>query len=155
MIFNTIEVILKNNNKKIFDIAILDCFCGSGALGLESISRGCKKVFFLDNSEEAIRLTTKNLKLIKIEKYPKIYKSDFRNSDLPEFYVDLFFLDPPYHRFKIQDVLKVLVNQKFIKKNSIGVFEHPKSDPVDNLNDFIILKVKKVSKSLFYFIEKK
>ena len=46
MIFNTIEVILKNNNKKIFDIAILDCFCGSGALGLESISRGCKKVFF-------------------------------------------------------------------------------------------------------------
>ena len=63
MMFNTIEVILKNKNKKFHDIVILDCFCGSGALGLESISRGCQKVFFLDNSKEAIRLTKKKFKI--------------------------------------------------------------------------------------------
>ena len=90
MIFSTLHSILKKQQKSFDKLKILDCFCGSGSLGIECISRGCQDVHFIDNSYESIEITTKTAKRW-ILKFSKFYKSDFRNINLPALRVDLFF----------------------------------------------------------------
>ena len=154
MIFSTLHSILKKNQKSFDKLKILDCFCGSGSLGIECISRGCQDVHFIDNSYESIEITTKNCKKMDIENFSKFYKSDFRNKNLPALRVDLFFLDPPYEKFKIINILETLYKLNLIKEKALGVLEVPKSNQIKELNGYSVLKERKVSNSLFYFIIK-
>ena len=80
MIFSTLYSILKK--KSLEELKILDCFCGSGSLGIECISRGCKDVHFIDNSYESMEITTKNCKIMNVENFSKFYRSDFRKTSL-------------------------------------------------------------------------
>ena len=154
LIFSTLHSILKKKELYIENLNILDCFCGSGALGLESISRGCRKVYFLDQSIESINITKKNCKAINVEKFAVFLNLDFRDINLPPIEVDLFFLDPPYNHFVISNVLETLRNLKLIKKGSIGIVELPKKKNIESFEGYNIIKEKKVSNSLFYFIQK-
>ena len=154
MIFSTLHSILKKKQKSFDKLKILDCFCGSGSLGIECISRGCQDVHFIDNSYESIEITTKNCKRMDIENFSKFYKSDFRNKNLPALRVDLFFLDPPYEKFKIINILETLYKLNLVKEKALGVLEVPKSNQIKELNEFSVLKERRVSNSLFYFIIK-
>ena len=58
MIFNTLNSYFLNKNINFKNLIVLDCFCGSGAIGLEFLSRG-SKVIFVDNCLESINLTKK------------------------------------------------------------------------------------------------
>ena len=60
MIFNTLVSILKQKQIFIENIDVLDIYCGTGALGLEAISRGAKSVTFIDKSANAILLAKEN-----------------------------------------------------------------------------------------------
>ena len=69
MIFNTLNSYFLDKNINFSDLIVLDCFCGSGAIGLEFLSRGSKEVIFVDNSLESIELAKKNyFHLMKIKK---------------------------------------------------------------------------------------
>ena len=74
--------------------------------------------------------------------------------NLPALRVDLFFLDPPYEKFKIINILKTLYELNLIKEKALGVLEVPKSNQIEELYGYSILKERKVSNSLFYFIIK-
>ena len=109
MIFSTLNSILSKKKLKFDDMKVLDFFCGTGGLGIECISRGFKKVCFIDNSKIAIDLTKKNLELIKAQKFAEIHKLDFRKLKFLAFKADIFFLDPPYNKFRISDLLDLWV----------------------------------------------
>ena len=155
MIFSTLNSILSKKKLKFDDMKVLDLFCGTGGLGIECISRGSKKVCFIDNSKIAIDLTKKNLELIRSKKFSEIYKSDFKKLKFLPFKADIFFLDPPYNKFKIPMILESIRNAKLINNKSIGVLELPKSTIRDELAYIKVIKEKKVSNSLFLFIETK
>ena len=76
---------------------VLDLFAGSGALGLEALSRGAEKCVFVDNNFEAIKTIKENIRLLKIEEETEVIKSEYmsylQNSN--EIF-SLVFLDPPY-----------------------------------------------------------
>ena len=59
MIFNTLNSYFLNKNINFENLIVLDCFCGSGAIGLEFLSRGSKEVIFVDNSSESVNLAQK------------------------------------------------------------------------------------------------
>lgn len=95
--------------KSIFDIlwsrfgiegkTVLDLFAGTGALGIEALSRGAKFAHFVDHSAVAVRVIKQNLSLLEIEesKYA-VTKADYRRF-LDSYAGDRFdiaFLDPPY-----------------------------------------------------------
>ena len=61
MIFSTLNSILTARNLDFNNLIVLDCFCGTGALGFECLSRGSGKVFFVDKSPHAINLVKKLL----------------------------------------------------------------------------------------------
>ena len=69
------------------------------------------------------------------------------------FRADIFFLDPPYNKFKIPEILESIRNAGLINNKSIGVLELPKSTLQNELSYLKIIKKKKVSNSLFLFFE--
>ena len=71
------EALFNMINFRLQDANVLDLFAGSGAIGLEAISRGANKVFFCDKSREAINVINKNIEKTKINKKSVVLNEDF------------------------------------------------------------------------------
>lgn len=104
----------------------LDLFAGSGAMGLEAISRGAKKVYFNDKDRNTFQVMKENILSLGLE--PDSYDmclSDYRlylkkYSDVK---FDIVFLDPPY-RFNINDtIIDELVRRNMLNDNCLIVSE--------------------------------
>jgi 16S rRNA (guanine966-N2)-methyltransferase len=107
--------------------SVLDLFSGSGSLGLEAISRGAEKVYFVDNSLKSIKLIKSNLELLKDKDCEcKVIKSDiFRFLEhFEDFEADFIFLDPPYkiESLVMRDIFKnaTIVYEYFSKRDISG-----------------------------------
>ncbi|MBI3590273.1 MAG: 16S rRNA (guanine(966)-N(2))-methyltransferase RsmD [Candidatus Melainabacteria bacterium] len=106
----------------VVNASILDLCAGSGALGIEALSRGAGDLTLVDSNKDAIKLIYKNLELCKLKakvvfgKLPKVLnKIDVKNKSF-----NLIFLDPPYGRSDfIENVLKVLILNKLIAKDGL------------------------------------
>ncbi|MGH1456175.1 MAG: 16S rRNA (guanine(966)-N(2))-methyltransferase RsmD [Alphaproteobacteria bacterium] len=89
------------------DARALDAFCGSGALGLEAISRGAAHVTFFDKSRDSLSLTRENAEMLGADVHSKFEIKD--SSNLPcnrgDDTYSLVFLDPPYHNGLIDKAL--------------------------------------------------
>lgn len=103
---------------------VLDLFCGSGALGLESLSRGAKKVHFNDNSPHSIAVLTQNLKKIKGKLDYKVTRLDFVNclNNCSEKY-DIIFIDPPYASPAGEQALRIIGEKKLLSDGGVALFE--------------------------------
>ncbi|MAU34455.1 MAG: 16S rRNA (guanine(966)-N(2))-methyltransferase RsmD [Actinobacteria bacterium] len=76
---------------------VLDLFAGTGALGIEALSRGAKKATFVDKSSESLKLIKENLKKSGFEKTSEIVKEDsLKWLQKSSKSLDLVLLDPPY-----------------------------------------------------------
>src|ERR687884_579440 len=82
------------------DARVLDLFAGTGALGIEAVSRGAKFTLFVDNGVEARALLRNNVEALGLGGVTKVYRRDATNLGLahPMEPFSLAFLDPPYGR---------------------------------------------------------
>lgn len=108
-----------------FDVqgaVVLDLFAGTGALGIEAISRGAEEVVFVDENINAIKLIKENLK--GIEGSFSVNHVDYEtylNSTERKF--DIVLLDPPYKtNFGIR-AIDLLIKNNLLKENAIIIFE--------------------------------
>lgn len=112
---------------------VLDLFAGTGALGIEALSRGANEAVFVDLSVQAIRLIKKNLKLCGYEQRGEVYRRDL-SKGLPSRSpwvvkkFDLVFLDPPYEKGLIPPALKGLVERCILASPAILVAESRKEE---------------------------
>ncbi len=108
------------------DAAVLDLFAGSGALGIECISRGAKEVVFVDNSKDSIELVRKNLQ--GIDGNFKVVNSDFsgvlRNAYVTGKKFDMIFVDPPYASGLGELALGLIFDLDLLADGGVVVFEH-------------------------------
>ena len=119
-----------------YDATVLDLFSGSGAMGIECISRGSKECTFVDIEKDAIDIINKNIKKAKFENESKVIKSDFisfLNSTNQKF--DLVFLDPPYDSDYYEKSLCLLKQNDLLNKNAVIVVESSK-DVVPNIPSY-------------------
>ncbi|MEO0138761.1 MAG: 16S rRNA (guanine(966)-N(2))-methyltransferase RsmD [candidate division WOR-3 bacterium] len=118
------------NRKRIFDILrdvkgfkVLDLFCGSGALGLEALSRGASFCVFVDISNESVKVVKENLKKLGITDMGLVLREDAlkfcRNWKNGEF--DLIFADPPYSWDRYDELVSGVSN--LLKDGGIFVLE--------------------------------
>ena len=126
---------------KIGGARILDLFCGSGALGLECLSRGAKEAVFNDFSSESIRLLEKNMKALGIVKGAegKVYTLDFSVClDGLKGGFDLIFLDPPYRFEYGVPALEKIARRGLLNENGIAVYERDKpfEERIDGLEKY-------------------
>ena len=95
-------------NLRLQDATVLDLFGGSGALAIESISRGASKAYICDNSREAINVIKKNIEKTRTEEEIKIFDCNYEVCiEKITNKVDIIFLDPPYE----SDYYKVALNK--------------------------------------------
>ena len=120
----------------------LDLFAGSGSLGLEAISNGAKKVYFVDKNKIVINNMKNNFTKIDddYELYNLDYKEALNRFKSQNIKFDIVFLDPPYDFLLINDSIKLLKEYNLLNKDSYIVCEYTK----ENINsDLEIYKEKK------------
>ena len=108
-----------------FDDAIcLDLFAGSGALGLEAISRGAKKTYFSEVNRKAQEIVEKNIEKTKTESQTILIKKDFEKA-LEEIKdkIDICFIDPPYKTDLVYRSLKKIIELKLLNDDATVVVE--------------------------------
>ena len=110
---------------EIQDSIFLDLFSGSGAIGLEAISRGAKKAILCDKSKEACMIIKKNIEkthtLENIELYQTDFKEVLRNKIHEK--LDIIFLDPPYETDFAIEAVKIILEKDVLKENSVMIIE--------------------------------
>lgn len=117
---------------KVIGARCLDLFAGSGALGLEALSRGAHSVVFVEQSREALGHLVQSTAT-----WPGIEKADFVRADAiqwlqgPSEGFDLIFVDPPFDAGLAQETLQALAERGWIKDGGLVYLERPKnqSDP--------------------------
>ena len=111
---------------QIMDSYVLDLFAGSGALGIEALSRGAKKVVFCDKSSQAIEVITKNLERTHFLEKSIIVKQEYKKA-LTRFSgqekFDLIFIDPPYEAGIAVKAIEEILSLDLLKKEGVLVLE--------------------------------
>ena len=127
---------------QIVDKDVLDIFAGSGAYGLESMSRGAKSVTFIDSYPDSIRCIKENIKNLNITNctviendfLPALEKLGRENKQY-----DIIFMDPPYKAHYYYEIVDLLIKREMLKENAILILE---SDHVLDINKFNNFKIK-------------
>lgn len=117
-IFNIIQNEIKGTK-------ILDLFAGSGAIGLEFLSRGAEKAVLCDKSREAINIIKKNIEKTHMEKETQIINDDFEKclDKLKNQQFDIIYIDPPYATDYILKSLKKIIELNIAKEESLIIIE--------------------------------
>ncbi len=126
---------------KIVGARVLDLFSGSGALGLESLSRGAAEVVFNDQAKDSVALLRKNMRTLKIEegKEAKVYNLDAEAYlDFARQPFDVIFIDPPYALDVGVRAVEKIAKKGLLAENGVLVFERDKpfEGDVDGLEKY-------------------
>ncbi len=138
-------------------ISFFDCFSGSGAIGIEAISRGSSIVTFLDKDAAACECITKNLAKFKLHENDRVNCVDVINRDffsknlLPTNKFDVVFLDPPYELIKASKVFMRLKELRVTKINSLIIYECNKE--LEKIDGLKLLRSKKIGKTYLNFLK--
>ncbi|MCP3901633.1 MAG: 16S rRNA (guanine(966)-N(2))-methyltransferase RsmD, partial [Desulfobacteraceae bacterium] len=118
------EALFSIISSKIENALVLDLFAGTGALGIEALSRGADRTVFVDNSKESIQIINKNIELFSIKERTDVLLYDALNvlssKAFPILKFDIIFMDPPYDKglvsniFKNNDLLNVMKDDSII-----------------------------------------
>ena len=132
---------------------ILDLYSGTGSFGIECISRGAKRVTFVEKDDYAIEILNKNLITLSIKEKALVVKDKIEKylneNKLEKF--DIIFLDPPFAENKFIEELKLIKKNKIYQKNHIIII-HRESKTIDNLDGiFKPLITKQYSRSKIIF----
>ncbi len=117
---------------KITTGSFLDLFAGTGSIGIEALSRGCKKCVFVDKDKNALRLVRENLCLVGFTEQACLLGCDalralqiLKKKDLT---FNVIYLDPPYDYSRIGDVLETIYNYRLLNADGYVGVERRSSD---------------------------
>ncbi len=150
--------------KAIFDIlghdlsdwCVLDLFAGTGALGIEALSRGAKFAVFVDLSPLSISLIEKNLEKFKLKNKAAVFKlklpqglnkltNRFKN------YFDLVFIAPPYKQDLAIKTLKKFPVELLKKEALVIAEEHTEVELPEKINDFSRVQTRTYGETTLHF----
>ncbi len=123
----------------IYNARFLDIFAGSGAIGLEALSRGAKHVIFVDDNQARATAIKKHLEKFewadRADVYRQVAKRFLAKVGEP---FDIVFVDPPYHSGQISTIVDIISEagssgNKIVANEGVLVLEHPSSSPVSEI----------------------
>ena len=126
---------------EISDKTILDPFSGTGALGIEALSRGASMVYFIEKNTKAFKTLESNLNLLNLNQYNLINQDSIKyleKADLLPF--DLIFLDPPFNKGLLPSILSLLSRKNLISTESKIYIESEYEMNLEFLNSNIMYK---------------
>jgi 16S rRNA (guanine966-N2)-methyltransferase len=112
------------------DKRVLDVFCGTGAFGLEALSRGAAHVTFIDQAREAIATAKYNVGKISEQERTDFIQANATQLNKAKKPYDLIFLDPPYYSKLLEPALKSLQAGGWIAQDGVIVIEHDEKEAI-------------------------
>ena len=153
---NVKEAIFSMLFDKCTDAKVLDLFSGSGALGIEALSRYGKECVFCDNSQEAINVIRSNVEKIKSTDKSRIVKGDYlynletfaKNGEK----FDIIFLDPPYAQDFMKKSLDAIYEFSLLSPCGVIVCEFDYGTNLD-IQNYNVIKNKKYGRVCINILE--
>lgn len=107
------------------DSTVLDLFSGSGAIGLEFLSRGAKRAVLCDNSKDAIKIIKQNVQKTHFEEKVEVYNMEFTKlvERLQNQKFDIIYIDPPYATDFIKISLEKIIEYELVNENTKIIVE--------------------------------
>lgn len=152
-LFNILQNDIKNK-------VVLDLFAGSGALGIEALSRGAKQAYFCDINLDAIKVLKQNLEKTKLIKNAIIINKDYKIAlkQIQE-KIDIIFLDPPYKLDFAVEAIKEIIKLKLINEDSFIIIETDEVErelnQIQKINELEIIDKRKYGRAYLIFIKKR
>ena len=139
------------------ETAVLDLFAGTGALGLEALSRDAKVCTFIDVHRSAIQVIERNIRACRLEDSTRLIcwnvEKNLKCLNTLGISFDLVFMDPPYNRGFIAPTLQNLHSSGNLKTGSIVVVEHAPDDKIPETGDtFTCYDQRRYGKTLVSFL---
>lgn len=153
------ETLFNMINPRLADCDFLDLFSGSGAIGIEALSRGAKSAVFVENSKVAADCIKTNLKNTKLDTEALLLTLDavsaVRALEIQGKVFDVVFMDPPYNQLLEKKVLEALQNSNIIYCNTMIIVEASLQTSFEYLANtkFHITKEKEYKTNKHVFIE--
>ncbi|GBC62897.1 16S rRNA (guanine(966)-N(2))-methyltransferase R smD [Desulfonema ishimotonii] len=152
------ETLFNILSDRVRDAVVLDIFAGTGALGLEALSRGAGSAVFIDKYGGALTAIARNIGACSAEAQTRVIRWDVSKnlgcirSHQPPF--DLVFMDPPYDRNLIMPALTRLGGAGALAPAALIVVEHTPAEPVpEDLPGFSLADQRKYGKTLVSFLK--
>lgn len=151
-VFNILQFNIK-------DSRILDLFSGSGALAVESLSRGAKQAVLCDDSAKAVKVINRNLEDTRLKDKTKIINKDYIEAlnDLKKEKFDIVFLDPPYKTDYIYKSIDKIIEYDLLAEEGIIVAEtddKSKIEEIKNIKNIEIYDTRRYGIVFIIFIRK-
>ncbi|NLK37383.1 MAG: 16S rRNA (guanine(966)-N(2))-methyltransferase RsmD [Epulopiscium sp.] len=134
----------------------LDLFAGSGAIGIEALSRGAKQAFFVDESSTCAKIIHENLEHTKLSSKGEIIQKDVFSGLLylmqQNVQFDIIFMDPPYGAGLALPVLEKIMSYHLLKKDGYVVVEDTATIPLEPPEGFYVVKEKKYKTTILTWL---
>lgn len=123
------EALFSIIGREVENASVLDLYAGTGALGLEALSRSAQQAVFVDNSLQAVQVINKNIELCGFYDRARVLKWDlskglyFLTKQLPGATFSIIFIDPPYRKRLSEDILQELAAADFLSPEALVVVE--------------------------------
>lgn len=140
------------------DSMVLDLFAGTGAIGIEFLSRGAELAYFIDTSFNSIKVIKENLSHTKLEDRAQVYKQNslvaIKVLNEREVKFDYIYIDPPFKGHKLfHEVLESLTEYPILKKEGLIIIEHEKSLKIkEDLTSFKKIDERKYGNKIVNFL---
>lgn len=135
---------------RLLNCSFLDLCAGTGAVGIEAISRNAKCVEFVDIDKESVKIAEFNLK--SIGKNVKVNLCDAKRyllTTTKKF--DVIFYDPPYENKDIEDVLSIVLKNKILNDGGVFIYEHKVDRPSKDVEGYLKFDSRKYGIAVFDF----
>lgn len=155
------ETLFNIINSDMPDCCFLDLFSGSGAIGIEALSRGAGMAVFIEQNPKAAECIRENLKTTRLEEDAVVMNCDvltgLRRLEGKGHVFDFVFMDPPYHNEWEKQVLQYLVQSRRIQEDTVIIVEASLDTAFDYLDSmgYQMFRVKNYKTNKHVFINKK
>lgn len=154
-LFNVLEkgVVAQRAGRPLVEGAnVLDVCCGSGVLGLEALSRGAKRVTFVDGSQDSLEIARRNADRLGVRGKTGCLRADLRRLPPSNYRFDLIFLDPPYDRNLVAPALTSLMAGGWLADGAVIAVEHHRAETVSGGGGYELLEVRDYGQSCLSFL---
>ncbi len=155
------ETLFNMISNDLYNANFLDLFSGSGGIGIEALSRGAAKAYFVENNKKAVDCIKANLAHTKLEDKGSIIARDAVSSirliEDKKIVFDYIYMDPPYDNGMEEEVIRMLANSSILDEDTVIIVEAALKTDFDYVEDigFEVIKEKKYKTNKHIFIRMK
>lgn len=142
---------------ELYDKSFLDLYSGSGAIGIEALSRGAKDATFVESSREANKAISSNINKTRFNEDSTILNMDIYKAldrlgkENKKF--NIIFMDPPYNKDLINNTLQAIIDNKLLDPEGFIIIEKPKDYKLKDYKELKIWKEKDYKITTMIFLK--